>query len=361
MNNKTVEISIYDLELSNKSKKILTRLKIMTLADVVHYGIHEISSLSNISDDVLGELTDVIARAEVITKAFEERANRINEILPDVQDISINELGLRASVSTALTRGGIHTVGALIQMSKNDIFKLRNVGELRRNEIAAVIDKILRDGTVSLGHATAEEKQNTGIETEEKGFDFSVIDDLMDRFAFKPAWMAEWFGLSRQSIYNVMEKRSPRRRSVWTGKELSENERFILEKLIDGNCFSYRDDEVTCYCINNRMDDFVCLFIYENEIKCFYLKDFSDTIRQRIISEKMHRYTERELAGESNGKVVYSIKKPYFCPDYPDKFRANAQLREMTMDEYATFISGYPYIDQRRVTDEQIISFLACK
>ena len=30
----------------------------------------------------------------------------------------------------------------------------------------------------------------------------------------------------------------------------------------------------------------------------------------------------------------------------------------MTSDEYAVFISGYPYLDQRSVTDEQIVAFM---
>ena len=72
----------------------------------------------------------------------------------------------------------------------------------------------------------------------------------------------------------------------------------------------------------------------------------------------MHMYTERELAGESDGRVINVLTKPFYRPDNPERFRANAQLRGMTTDEYAVFISGYPYLDQRSVTDEQIIAFM---
>lgn len=72
----------------------------------------------------------------------------------------------------------------------------------------------------------------------------------------------------------------------------------------------------------------------------------------------MHMYTERELAGESDGRVINVLTKPFYRPDNPERFRANAQFRGMTSDEYAVFISGYPYLDQRSVTDEQIVAFM---
>lgn len=104
--------------------------------------------------------------------------------------------------------------------------------------------------------------------------------------------------------------------------------------------------------MNNKQDDFVCLFIYENEIKCFFLNDLPDEIREQVVVKKMHMYTERELAGESDGRVINVLTKPFYRPDNPERFRANAQLRGMTTDEYAVFISGYPYLDQRSITDD---------
>ena len=100
-----------------------------------------------------------------------------------------------------------------------------------------------------------------------------------------------------------------------------------------------------------------CLFIYDNEIKCFFLRDLPEEVQQEIFEANYHKYTERELAGESDGVVIYCIRRPFFLPKFPDKFRGNAQLRGMTSDEYAHFISGYPIGDVRAVNDEQIIAF----
>ena len=450
-----ITIYIHDLEISDKSKSFLARVGLMKLDDLLNCNMTELSAMRNISEDVLQELNGVIAHSDVIISFFEERAKRIKEILPNVQDAPIESLGLGTRATNALRRGGIHTVGALIQMSQKDIFELRNVGVLSREEITkaiesivqsgkivyhereeesktiietapessrlsellpeiesirlddvpfsvrarnalkraniqtadelvqmsekdimglrnvgaqtrdeilAVINAIIREGRAYFDNLTSQYDQKHGdepiVESASKGFDFAVIDILTERFGFKPAKMTEWFGLSRQSVYNALEKRLPQRRSTWTGKTISESELSILAKLIENKSFDYTDDEVTCCCMNNRQDDFVCLFIYENEIKCLFLKDLPDEIREQVVSKKMHMYTERELAGESDGRVINVLTKPFYRPDNPERFRANAQFRGMTSDEYAVFISGYPYLDQRSVTDEQIVAFM---
>lgn len=132
-----------------------------------------------------------------------------------------------------------------------------------------------------------------------KGFDFPVIDILTERFFFKTSWMADWFGISPQSIYNVLVKRSPERREVWTGKELTDSEYSILTSLIEAKTFDYADNEVTCSCMNDRKGDLACIFIYEDEIKCFFLKDLPMALQQSITDIGYHKYSERELAGES--------------------------------------------------------------
>lgn len=329
MNDQTITIYIHDLEISDKSKSFLGRVGLMRLNDLLNCDMTELSATRNISEDVLQELNGVIAHADDIIYFFEERAKRIKEILPDVQDTPIESLGLGTRATNALRRGGIHTVGALIQMSQKDIFELRNVGVLSREEITmaiedivqsgkaiyhkhggkpetiiettpesgrlsellpeiesislddvpfsvrarnalkmasiqtagelvqmsekdimslrnvgaqtrdeilAIIDAIIRDGKGYFDNLTSQDNQALGVvpivESVGKGFDFAVIDILTERFGFKPAKMTEWFGLSRQSVYNALEKRLPQRRSTWTGKTISESELSILAKLI---------------------------------------------------------------------------------------------------------------------------------
>lgn len=235
------------------------------------------------------------------------------------------------------------------------------MGTLSQQQLLEQIDLLYKLGEDYFKPALIESESDEDAMIEhqfaEKGFDFPVIDKLVEQFAFKIGHMTEWFNLSRQSIYNVIDKRSPKRREIWTGKRLTESERDILFKLISVRKFDYNDENVICYCMNDRQGDLSCIFVYENEIKCFFLADLPESLQQMIMDINFHRFSERELSGEADGDIVYCIKKPYFMPKYPEKFRINAQLRGLSADEYAIYLSGYPIGDARAVNDNQIVAF----
>ena len=367
METRTITVYIQDLDISDRAKNALMRMKIPTLNELEKRERGDISTLPGIGEESIRELLELLDHVDEIFYKFEVRAQRINEIFDSIKDYSIDEMPFSNRAMNALKRVGILTAGAMIRMSQKDIMGLRNVGVLTRTDITTAIETIIAEGAEYFSHLHLSEcnssnESETVSETQielhsNKGFDFPVIDILSEKFFFKPIRMTEWFGLSRQSIYNVLEKRSAMRREIWTGKQLSEDESKLLGHLIQNRIFDYTDEQITCCCMNNRQDDLACLFIYDNEIKCFFLRDLPEELQQEIFEANYHKYTERELAGESDGVVIYCIRRPFFLPKFPDKFRGNAQLRGMTSDEYAHFISGYPIGDVRAVNDEQIIAF----
>ena len=190
-----------------------------------------------------------------------------------------------------------------------------------------------------------------------KGFDFSVIDILTENFFFKTPRMLTWFGMSRQTLNYVLEKRSKRRRDKWTGKELETDEYNIIHELAANRKFEYTDSHVSCLCLNNQRDDFACIFAYEDKIKCFFLKDLPEELQNEIIAADLHRFSEKDFAIRDEGKIVYILTKPCFIPANTMTFMRYAQRRNMTPDEYSIFISGFP-LGKRNVTrDETIIAF----
>ena len=156
----------------------------------IHEGVTaqalEKKGIISISEDVLQELNGVIAHADDIICFFEERAKRIKEILPDVQDTPIESLRLGTRATNALRRGGIHTVGALIQMSQKDIFELRNVGVLSREEITKAIESIVQSGKIV--YHEREEESKTIIETapESSRLGEVIMADTMPTFFLLP-------------------------------------------------------------------------------------------------------------------------------------------------------------------------------
>lgn len=382
--------SIDELDFETRANHALHKAGIHTVGAMIKMSRRDIIQLSGIGQKSIDDISEsieciigseycyhVVGKApskdsaspddpksfEEVKAQREERQQRIEALIAEIGDVSVNELDFGVRACSALHRAGAHVVGEMLKMSKQDIIKLRNVGVKTRDEISEAIEGIIAEGqqyiverqTAGLCYGDSDE-ENDEQQPVGKGFDFATIDALTERFAFKPVRMTDWFGLSRQGIYNAVEKRNPKRRDVWTGKEMTEAEKEILCDLIQERHFDYIDDTVTCICMNNRQDDFVCLFIYEDEIKCFFLKDLSKDLQEWITSINMHRFSGRELSGESDGRVVYIIRKPFFLPTYPEKFRANAQFRGMTSDEYSVFLSGYTVADSRSVTDDQIIT-----
>ena len=166
MNEKEITVSIYDLNISDKARGVLARAGLMKLSDLLSSDIDRLSDMYGIPGDVYRELCIVIARANEITACFVERVNRIAEILPEVQDTPIENLELSTRSYNALRRAGIHTVGSLIQLSQKDLFELRNVGVLSREEITRTIENVIRFGITAKVSSNRQPASDTGSPAE---------------------------------------------------------------------------------------------------------------------------------------------------------------------------------------------------
>jgi len=371
------EIAISILDFSTRTYNCLMRAGLSTLYLLIenYANLPEIRNMGSKSIAEIEEFLHDLEEKGVDAALFEKReaeksvsdAESRPELPEEILERPATDLFVPIRVCNAFKREGIETIRQVVGLSASDMMKMRNMGALSIRQLQEQIELLYEKGGdyFQLDDVDESMSEDTSEATDKsydygrpgKRFDFSVIDILTERFSFKSPWMTDWFGLSRQSIYNVLEKRLPGRRGIWTGKELTDSERAILEGLIESRTFDYNDEKLTCSCMNDRQGDLACIFIYDNEIKCFFLKDLPGDLQQRILEIGYHKLSERELSGESDGDIVYYIRKPYFLPRYPDKFRSNAQLRGMGVNDYSLFISGYPVGDTRAVSDNQIIAF----
>lgn len=368
------EIPISSLRLTNRSLNALMRAKISTLYLLVenHKNLYKIHNIGQKSiNEILGVLEQIANNgiSHVLVTKFQDKTSSDNfsysaasYCLPvELLDRPSHDLHVSAQICNSFDIEGIKTIRDVLTLTTFDIFHLRKLGNLLAKQLIDEIKLLKSQGEDYFNQLkrfdTLDTSNSTNTTVFGKGFDFDVIDVLTKQFYMKPTQMMKWYRLSRQSIYNILDKRPQKRHSVWTGKEMTESEKTILVSLIQEKKFNYSDSTVICFCINNRQDDLACLFIYKEDIKCFFLKDLEENLQNMIISVNYHRYMERELSGEIEGHIVHVLTKPYFLPHHPDKFRANAQLRGISLDDYARFISGYPLGNFRSVTDEQIINF----
>lgn len=350
-------IHIDELDISRGAKKLLHINNVRTLNELADCNFQEIASVQGVSPSVLKELSLLRERLPEIFERFENKKSGTLDLPDEIKDKAIDELPLGRRAMNALMRSGIHTVEELARLTGKELMSVPNLGKTSIGEIRSALDAIITNGSVN--PAVQEmSSQPEVLPAVEDGFDYSIIDILQEKFFFKPVSMAAWFGISRQSIYSIIEKRSVKRRSVWTGKALLEQERVILEQMISSQKMEYSDGEITCCCVNNRQDDFVCLFIQNKRVKCFFLSDLPGEIQSLIADANMHRYSQAELSGAAEGDIVYRFREPYFVPRHLNEFRAAAHMRSMHDDEYARFLSGYPYLEKRATTDEEIVEYL---
>lgn len=370
------DIQIFNLDFSTSIYNCLMRAGLSTLYLLIE-NFDKLPEIRNMGAKSIAKIEEFLyaleekgLNAAIFKKREAENPEPEAKSRPELSEAILErpatDLFVPIRVCNAFKHEGIETIRQIVAMSASDMLKMRNMGALSINQLQEQIELLYEEGENYFLLPVADETISVdSSETADgtydywasgKSFDFSVIDILTERFFFKPSRMADWFGLSRQSIYNALEKRLPRRRGIWTGKELTNSEHAILVDLIESRVFDYNDEGLTCSCMNDRQGDMACIFIYENEIKSFFLEDLSDDLQERILEIGYHKFSERELAGESDGNIIYCIQKPFFFPKYPDKFRGNAQLRGMSVNDYSIFISGYPIGDARAVTDKQIIA-----
>ena len=143
MSERNIIVYIQDLDISDRGKHALLRMKIMTLNELEKRSGEDIYAVPGIGDDVVQELLNVLEHIEEIFARFEARKQRIDEIKDfDVDDITFSNRALNS-----LKRAKIFKVGDMIRMSQKDIMGLRNVGVLTRDDITAAINAIIAEGS----------------------------------------------------------------------------------------------------------------------------------------------------------------------------------------------------------------------
>ena len=324
-----------DIDISTRLKNALCRIGITTLNDVERMSETDNDKLTNIGIAGREELSSLISNSDALFRDFEERRNKCASLSSEFSGITIDEINISTRSKNLLRNNSITTLSQLILMTKHDVSQITNYGYTTYNDIVSAIDRIVEKGINSLktNNSTIDYDVDEPKATI-KGFDYKIIDLLTDKYYFEPVVMAKWFNVGRQSIYNVLNNKHSKRYAKWTGFVLSPYEYSILDDMTSNAIFNYRNEDVDCYIYNDRRSDLAVIFVYSNIIKCFFLRELPEKLQDSIVSKKMNVYSESEIKGDSNGRIIKFLKKPYFAPYDSIKFRSNAKTRSMSPEEY---------------------------
>lgn len=331
-------IYIQDINLPEECENILIHNGITTLNELEKRE-NELAQIQGLDDAAMKKIHTKLERADVTFSRFPKRMRKLQEIKQEADGISIEQLPISTGIRNILRRSGIRTAVDLIEMSGRDFPDRPDVGRNGRDELNALISKIMSMGIERVAIS--------------KGLDIELIERLEKEFSFKKSVLADWFGVSRQRIHKMVAERSPKHHECWTGKRLLDLEQTEIESLT--RLLKFEDK---CCCYNNKSDDFVSIFVYSNQIKAFFLKDLPESLQTRIKKARMHQLTPSEMEDLKWGESVSILRQNHFKPKNITRFSANAKNRGFTLDEYSRFLSGCPYASPKCKTDEEIEYFL---
>lgn len=105
-----------------------------------------VGEAARIAQDYFGEIADTVSSAPQVQRVLEipdpQKPEEDTETQDETEQFnhSIHELELSIRSENCLLRGGIQTIGDLLQKSRDDLLKIRNLGKISLTEIEAKLE-----------------------------------------------------------------------------------------------------------------------------------------------------------------------------------------------------------------------------
>lgn len=168
--------------------------------------------------DVLQKIADAKAK---IDEAEEMKSENVKSFLEAMDQVNIIEIPMSVRVQNGLKRGGINTVKDLLLLKKSDLLELRDIGATSVDEIESIQNSIWAEREEYFSKEAGEyDDVEDELTDDTRDFDKIVIADLRDNYNFSTALLQEWFGITRQRVYQKLEPRK-KNKDKWVGKELT--------------------------------------------------------------------------------------------------------------------------------------------
>ncbi len=354
-------VPISALEFSTRTFNALMRASIDNLYLLIECS-DALQNISNLGAKSLQEIENVLSTVSDKNFSETEESTLIEDdeqlMLPEnVLSRSASDLHVSNRVLHAFEIAGINTVEQVCLLNETEIMHMKNMGVLSCKQLIDEIKLLKKLGEVYFSGEFGEDEEKV-VNFDRRELDIDTVKKLQESYGFKTIWLCDWYSISRQRVYQKLEKRV--NKGKWNGKELLGHEREVINSMINDRCFYKQADQKQYYFLNNMQDDCAVLIVSEEDIKCFYLKDLADALQARIKYENLHKLSENEVNAYSDlGRTVSILKKHYFMPTDSSLYRNLASARNMTNEEYSLFLYKLPYCTaQASITDERIIEFL---
>lgn len=288
--------------------------------------------------------------------SIEDTSDQIALPSEEILSRPASDLHISARIYHSFQSEGIETIGQALTLTPEEIRHMRNMGTLSAQQLQEQLNLLREMGNAYFASNNKVDEDTT--HSDKREMDIETVKILQENYDLKTAWLCEWYGLSRQGIYNKLAKRF--NKGDWRNKELMIEEKLAITGMVNAKQFFLEQAGVKYYLLNNMKDDCACLIVSDDDIKCFFLADLPEALQTRIRMQNLHRFSETECAAlDTLGKTVFISKKQHFMPYDSTIYRNLANARGLSTDEYSMFLFGLPFCPANvSVTDDRIISFL---
>lgn len=362
------EINISELGFSTRTFNCLMRAGLNTLYLLVD-NYETLPKLRNMGAKSITEIDELLARIaqdgiSVIPGGEAQSTGTASETEPIEQAASLPEgilsrpasdLHISIRILHSFQNEGIETIAQALALTPEAIRHMRNMGTLSAQQLQEQLELLKEMGEAYFAANAAADDDSAVPAYDKREMDVETAKLLQENYGLKTAWLCDWYGLSRQAIYNKLAKRL--NKGNWRNKELLLEERQVITGMINEKQFLVDQAGVRYYLLNNMEDNCAYLIVSEEDIKCFFLADLPEALQARVKMQKLHRFSEAECAAlDTLGKTVYILKKQHFMPNDSNVYRNLANARGLSTDEYSMFLFGLPFCAANvSVTDDRIV------
>ncbi len=358
MENANSSTSVDLLGFTLRTRNTLRRAKIDTLSDLLGVyksgNLRKVKSLGKVQYREILEILRLVAEEDFADQGQYLYSKNYN-IPEEIEAIPLRAMKLNTRLHNCLCRTGCKTVGDVVRMKRETIYKIRGIGKYSIDELKKVVTRIENEGAEYFKQPDPMLDQ---LSVNPREMDITTVRNLKENYGLKTKWIAEWYGVSESWINEkILHGRNT---GNWCNRVLTNEDVQYLEHMLEENLEIYSPDvERTIYLINNHKDDCAVVIINRTEIKCFYLDMLPEELRKHIREKRRESLTHEEFMIIREGEIVSVLKKKYFRPKDSARFFIKAKLRNMSSEEYSLFLTGLPLLSRQvTVTDDRIMEFL---
>lgn len=192
--------------------------------------------------------------------------------------------------------------------------------------------------------------------------DYSNIDvysckKLHNEFGIAWSELSRIADVSRQRMDQVMKGQIVNE-DQWNGKQLTLDEKELVEIMIEDEILSFDSDELKLRIINDCAGNVSILLKNELEVKCLFIEDIPEELLIKIREKRMGFLSQIDFEVLKKCKKVSVMKKTCLNIEGYQQLVFKAQLsHSMNRKEYAKFLGVERFVSSQDYIDDDFINY----